>query len=152
MSGLLDALSWSGRETVFSLFVAFARDESTRLSLQPDVGSRPDTVRTYELEEPVDRQFGLSFVEYDLTYNDPPPDLELVIRGWLQAATAAGALLAWFAFEGSFHFDHLLTPDIADQVYAIATPDGEELALVDEHREGPDWVASLVAARRNLER
>lgn len=149
VSELLAALSWSGRDTMLSLFVAFRRDHPAHMP-PPDGGSRPDTVRTYELEDLDRRLPGLSVVEYDLTFNAPPPDLELVIRGWLQVAIAGGASLAWFAFEGSFDFEHLLTPDIADQVYAVATPKGEELALVDEQREGSDWVTSLAAARVNL--
>lgn len=148
MSKLLDALSWSGRDTMLSLFVAFPRDGSAHLAA-PVRASQPDAVRTYDLEDADDRLPSLSFVEYDLTYNDPPPDLELVVRGWLRAAISAEAPLAWFAFEGSFDFEHLLTPDVADQIYAVATRDDERLALVDELREGADWIASLDAARRN---
>ena len=148
MSKLLAALSWSGRDTMLSLFVAFPHDGSAHLAA-PVGASQPGAVRTYDLEDADDRLPSLSFVEYDLTYNAPPPDLELVVRGWLRAAISAGASLAWFAFEGSFDFEHLLTPDIADQIYAVATPDDESLALVDELREGADWVASLDAARRN---
>lgn len=148
MSKLLAALSWSGRDTMLSLFVAFPGDPTH--VLPPDRRSQPDAVRTYELEDLDGRLPGLSVVEYDLTFDAPPPDLEAVVRGWLQMAIAAGASLAWFAFEGSFDFEHLLTPDIADQIYAVATPEGEELALADDRREGPDWVRSLEAARGAL--
>lgn len=148
MTKLLAALSWSGRDAMLSLFVAFPRNGATHL-VAPDGVSQPGSVRTYDLEDSDERLPALSFVEFDLTYNDPPPDLDLVVHGWLQAAMSAGASLAWFAFEGSFDFEHLLTPDIADQIYAVATPDDEALALVDELREGPDWVALLDAVRRN---
>lgn len=148
MSRLLAALAWSGRDTMLSLFVAFPRDGSRRL-LQPNGVSTPRTVRIYEMENLDDRLPRLSFVEYDLTYDDPPSDLDLVVRGWLQAAVSAGASLAWFGFEGSFDLEHLLSPEVADQVYAVATAEGEELALDDERREGPDWPVSLGAARRS---
>lgn len=148
MNRLLAALAWSGRDTMLSLFVLFPRDEPTSLSRPVGVSS-PTTVRTYALEDLDARMPSVTCVEYDLTYSDPPPDLALVVRCWLQAAISAGALVAWFAFEGSFDFKHVLTPEIADQVYAVATPDGNQLALADEHREGPDWVASLEAVRRH---
>lgn len=84
----------------------------------------------------------------DLIYNEPPSHLAEVVTAWLPQALAAGAKLAWFAFEGSFDFEHVLTADIADQVYAVATREGVELALADEQREGATWPATLEAARR----
>lgn len=147
VSKLLAALSWSGRDLMLSLFVAFPHDRSAHLSV-PKGASQPGAVRTYDLEDPDGLLPNLSCVEYDLTYKDPPPDLELAVCGWLRAAMSAGASIAWFAFEGSFDFEHLLTPDVADQVYAVATPEGMTLALEDKQREGSDWAASLEAARR----
>jgi hypothetical protein len=132
---------------MLSLFVAFRPGESSTVQ-QPGSDSGPIAVRSYELEDPDDILRALEFVELDLIYNEPPLDLAEVITAWLQEALTSGAKLAWFAFEGSFDFEHILTADIADQVYAVATGDGVELALADEQREGAAWTATLEAVRR----
>jgi hypothetical protein len=147
MSQLLAALAWSGRGTMLSLFVAFPHGGPSSV-LRPDVTPLPSAVRFYELEHFNNSLPGLAWVEFDLVYEEPPSNLATIITAWLQAALAAGAHLAWFAFEGSFDFEHILTADIADQVFAIATSDGVELALADEHREGAAWVVALETARR----
>ncbi|WP_203656135.1 hypothetical protein [Demequina activiva] len=147
MSRLLSALAWSGRDTMLSLFVAFPRGGSSSLQ-PPESDSGPDALRFYELEDPENILPAFECVELDLIYNEPPLHLADVIAGWLQQALAAGAKLAWFAFEGSFDFEHVLTADIADQVYAVATRDGVELALADEQREGAAWPETLEAVRR----
>jgi len=38
--------------------------------------------------------------------------------------------VAWFAFEGSFNFFHLLTGDIANQVYAVMDSEGWAIVSV----------------------
>ena len=42
-----------------------------------------------------------------------------------------------------FHFDHLLTPDVADQVYGIADASGLATALDDAHRASDLWALEL---------
>ena len=42
------------------------------------------------------------------------------VSGALRRAIECGAVVAWFGFEGSFDFDHLLTEGISAQVYAFA--------------------------------
>lgn len=80
---------------------------------------------------------GRSCREYDLTYDVAPLDLEAVVRSWIASAMLAGADFAWFGFEGSFDFKHILTSDLADQVFAVGSPDATHLALDDDYREGP---------------
>lgn len=86
--------------------------------------------------------------ELDLLYDDVPEPLVDCVTSWLRAAVDAGAELAWFAFEGSFHFDHLLAPDLARQVFGIADPGEIALGIDDHYRNGPDWVAVIDRFRR----
>lgn len=48
--------------------------------------------------------------EYDLIYDEVPRDLDSILAARIAAAILAGADLAWFGFEGSFDFEHILTP------------------------------------------
>jgi hypothetical protein len=58
----------------------------------------------------------------------------------LRTIVAHGARVAWCMFEGMFHYDHLLTDDICDQVYAYHTQAlaAPRLAF-DETRAGAAW-------------
>ncbi|GAA4985222.1 hypothetical protein GCM10023334_115970 [Nonomuraea thailandensis] len=55
-------------------------------------------------------------------------------------------MVAWLGFEGSFHFDHLLTADGAHQIYGVCSGGGPpELALEDEERRGERWREAAAA-------
>ncbi len=86
--------------------------------------------------------------EYDLTWSEVPDDLEEVVTTCLAMAEADGAPVAWFGFEGSFHFDYLFHPEIADQVYAVFEGGSVRLALDDEVRASPEW-RELIGEVRN---
>ena len=74
-----------------------------------------------------------------------PADLESVITAWLGASIKAGAAVAWFAFEGSFDFGHILTADVASQVYAVGDERGYELALDADVRHSRGWARELAS-------
>lgn len=56
-------------------------------------------------------------------------------------------MVAWAAFEGSFSFDHLLTADIANQVYAVADTRGAAVAVDDQARASAAWADRVARAR-----
>jgi hypothetical protein len=62
----------------------------------------------------------------------------------------AGAELAWFGFEGSFNYEHLLTPDIARQIYAVVDSIGAATSLEDGSRDLPEWHERVGRARAQL--
>ena len=62
---------------------------------------------------------GLETYEYDLQFRDQPEDLPQVLTQVLNATSRTGCRVAWLAFEGSFHFDELLTDKVADQIYGV---------------------------------
>jgi hypothetical protein len=147
---LHEALTWSGSGAELIVFAAWPVPvppgiESTAVGSQP-----PTRVRTYELEAPDDALGGAVVHEIDLRYPQVPDDLEEVVRGWLTTLTGAGARVAWFGFEASFGFDHLLDDAVADQVYAVADASRVELALDDDRRTSPAWAHELASFRAVL--
>lgn len=78
-----------------------------------------------------------------------PADVDAVVRGWLEAALDAGALFAWCAFDASFDFRHILDPDAADSVYAVAIPGRIVLALDDDERRSTRWAQTLRELRQS---
>jgi hypothetical protein len=142
------ALSWSGFEVTLSLFVVWAGDKSELVP--PSTSTTPRLVRGYDLVDEGGLLDGRATSEFDLVFDSAPADLNQVVEAWLTTAIRAGGLLAWFGFEGSFSFEHLLTADVADQVYGIAAPDLIALATDDSHRMSDGWATELAAARRML--
>jgi hypothetical protein len=149
MSRLVDAISWSGRDVILSLFMAFPSGATLNV-LAPAAITEARSIRQYDLEDPDHHLSGHSCREYDLIYDDVPPDIESIIGSWIVAAIAAGADFAWFGFEGSFDLEHILTGDVADQLFAVGTKEGIELALEDEQREGPGWTSFITSTRDRL--
>lgn len=149
MSTLNGAIAWSGRDVTLSLFVAFP-DRATPLVPTPAQTPKARLIRRYDLEDLDHHLSGRSCSEYDLIYDEIPPDLESIVESWIAEALAAGADFAWFAFEGSFDFEHILTRDVASQLFGLGTSEGIELALDDDYREGPKWAALVGSARDRL--
>ncbi|WP_454854072.1 hypothetical protein [Promicromonospora soli] len=111
----------------------------------------PDEVRTYHLEDPERRLKDIECYEHDLIFERLPQDLEEIVSAWLEAVLEAGAKIAWFGFEGSFDFEHILTADVANQVFAAGTARRVEFALEDDRREGQAWIETLADLRRHLQ-
>lgn len=142
------AIAWSGTEVTVSAFVVFPGASIPPLELRHV--PRPVRVRTYELEDEARVLGGRDVVEYDLVWDAEPPELARVVRAVLVSAVEAGAVLAWCAFEGSCSFDHVLRPDIANQVYGVAAGDTVWLALDDERRHSEDWRRLLSELRERV--
>ncbi|WP_247046020.1 hypothetical protein [Arthrobacter rhizosphaerae] len=112
--------------------------------------TEPEAVRAYFLEDIDGLIHGRQCHEYDLIFDRVPSDLDSVLVSWIKSVIAAGAELAWFAFDGSFDFNHILTEDVARQVFAVGTNQGIELAVEDEYRRGSDWADRLSDVRDQL--
>jgi hypothetical protein len=148
VGSVLDALTWSGSGVELCLFVAAG--SGGRPSLDANRGGVSlRSVRTSELlREEIGG--GLRYFEVDIILNSIPDDLETYLNGLLTEALHGGAVAAWFAFEGSFHFDHLLTADIADQVFGVADASGVDVAVRDGRLRDPEWRLRVAAACSNL--
>lgn len=149
MTRLTDAIAWSGRDVTFSLFVAFP-SRTTQLVPAPAQIPAAQLIKHYDLEDVDHHLRGRSCCEYDLIYDEVPPDLESIVVSWISTALSAGADFAWFGFEGSFDFEHILTSDVANQLFAVGIPEGIQLAIDDQYREGPEWAALVGSMRDRL--
>lgn len=149
MQGLTDAVSWSGNGATLILFAAFP-DHVSPSYQQPMNTTQPKAIRTYVLEDPDDLLPGRRCQEYDLVFDRIPQDVEFIVTSWIEAVITAGGDFGWFAFEGSFNFNNILTEDVAQQIFAIGTSQGIELALEDHFRRGPDWATRLSQIREQL--
>lgn len=147
MARFAEAVAWTGTESTFNIFVVGDADAVT----VPEGLTQPDQVSVYPLEQDDEPDPAWSPCrEYDLAYDELPADAESVVRATLSGAVASGARLAWAAFEGSFSFDHLLTSDVATQVYGVADASGVQLALDDDVRASGVWAERLARARGSV--
>lgn len=146
MSSFEEAVSWSGRGVTLSMFAVFSADGPSA-ALEKTFGEVALDVRVYKLEDVDARLGGRECHEYDLALHSMPPDIESCLTAWTRAALDSGAEVAWFAFEGSFDFDHILTADVAGQVFAVGSGAGVELAIEDSIRTAPTWAARIVDVR-----
>jgi hypothetical protein len=148
MDRLRAALVWSGSYATLSMFVITSADETPELD--PNHVPAADLVRTYELEDEAGVLRGRSVYEYDLVWRKLPDDVTDIVEAWLTSALAHGVVMAWFGLEGSFDFGHLLSPDVASQVYAVADGEAVRIALDDEYRMSQDWARLLDELRGKL--
>lgn len=149
VSTIAQAIAWSGGSTiVLSLFVVW--DGAAEGTLELSVDPPPLTVKRYPMEEdePSARPERV-IVEYDLVYPMLPPSYGQIIGQCFDRVRAAGAYVAWFAFEGSFSFDRLLTGSCANQVYALCDSAGVAVAT-DETLNSPEWQQRVAQAGREL--
>ena len=59
--------------------------------------------------------------------------------------------MVWLGFEGSFHFDNLLTEAVAPQVYGVCAPGGEPVVATDlPTLATPDWRLVIAAGTGSL--
>lgn len=150
MTTLREAVSWSGTDVVLSLFVVWPIGGSGEI-VPPSAPAQPRLVRTYDLQDEGGVLRGRRTSEIDLVFDDVPEDLDRLVEAWLTSSIRSGGAVAWFAFEGSFDFGHILTADVADQVYGVACPDFIALATDDQRRISEAWTRQLAVARRALQ-
>jgi len=101
------------------------------------------------MERP-DESESSAVIEYDAIFASVPDRFAEYVAGCLSEAVNAGALVAWFAFEGSFHFDNLLTPEICSQVYGVGDRAGIALVTAADQLASVGWAQRVAVAREHL--
>jgi hypothetical protein len=154
VSSLKEALTWSGPAVVLLFTVGRAAS-----ALEEDafdlLGTRPDEVALFPVStEAWDRDAVV--LAYDLTFDEgrlDDPGLPGHLRECLRKAAAHAEGIAWLTFEGAFHFDHLFTDDIADQVYGYCVAGGEPVVVWDDGTLKSDrWKREIGDVRSALDR
>jgi hypothetical protein len=148
MNRLGAALCWSGSTATVSMFVVTT--QSAPPALDPAVFGESARVDIFELVDERGSLKGKRVYEYDVVWVELPLDLEARLRSGLDWALQLGASIAWYGFEGSFDFDYLLHPSVADQVYGVAAGEAVRLALDDATRLSTEWQELLGGLRRLL--
>jgi len=131
MSRIVDAIHWDGTTPMVSLFVVSSAQGATDFAgVWGD--QVPRRIKTYRL---VDDRPGANsplVYEHDFEFELLPADLKLHLESCLRVACERAGSVAWLAFEGSFHFDHLLTESVADQIYGVCASGDSPLVLLDD--------------------
>lgn len=143
MGTIADAIAWSGSEAVLSMFVV--SDSGALSDLALHLAPAPVAVRRYLLEDERSVLGGRTVWEYDFVFPGVPEDLDRILTCCLEGARAAGALVAWFGFEGSFDYALLLSSEVASQVYAVSDSTGVSIAS-DDTLSSDEWKARVVQA------
>ncbi|MEU6229094.1 hypothetical protein [Streptomyces sp. NPDC047042] len=94
-------------------------------------GLTPDKVRPCMLQEQPAAIASHGLMSYDLTFHDTSLALSTYTCEALRRLCADGRAVAWAGFEGSFHYDHLLTEDIASSVYGYCASGAEPVVAWD---------------------
>jgi hypothetical protein len=141
------ALTWSGSQATLSLFLVAKSKPDLKLSWD---STQPIQVRSYDLEDLAGTLKGRQVFEYDAVFELVPTNLDRYLLSCLEEAMYKGAELAWYGFEGSFDYDHLLAPDIATQIYALADAAGAAIAVEDQVLNSDAWRERVAAARGRL--
>lgn len=148
MPTLDEMVAWSGSGAVLSLFVV-VQSTAEHQPTMCAAGYVPNDVAQYEMESDGGTA-GLRIFEHDAHFDAVPANLSAYLAACLEEALDCGALVAWFGFEGSFHFDHLLTPDIAEQVYGVADSSGIGLVTDAAQLTDDGWARRVATAKERL--
>lgn len=143
MASIEKALTWSGSGAELLLFAVFA--EPPPPDLFTEVTSTEVVVRRYALDDEGGVLTGRTLFEFDFVLKSVPRSLGEMLVGLLGRARGAGAVVAWFGFEGSFDFNHVLTGDVAHLAYALTDSEGTSVAT-DADLDSPMWRARVVRA------
>ncbi|KRD22886.1 MULTISPECIES: hypothetical protein [unclassified Streptomyces] len=146
-----DLLCWRGPVSV-NVFVLGSGNTPLSEEAFHLVGMVPDALLPFPLlgqPEAVER---LGLVSYDIDFDDVSLDLRAYTRAVLQRVCADTRSVAWAAFEGSFHYDELLTDRVAHQVYGYCTTGVEPVVEWDTAAlRGEDWRRRIADARAALD-
>lgn len=138
MSLVREALHWDGFSPRVSLF-SVSRS-ATEIDFSEVWEDRPRQVELYRLVDDSDPGRVRVVYEYDFDFDTLPVNLKPQLEACMSVACQNPGSVAWLAFEGSFHFDHLLTDDVADQVYGLCAHGDVPLVVIEDE---PEWRALL---------
>ncbi|MFF3420601.1 hypothetical protein ACFYW9_38990 [Streptomyces sp. NPDC002698] len=94
----------------------------------------------------------LGLVSYDIDFDDVSLDLREYTRAVLRRVCADTQTVAWAAFEGAFHYDELLTDQVAHQVYGYCTTYTEPVVEWDTVAlRGEEWRYRVAEARATVD-
>ncbi|MEU0008003.1 hypothetical protein ABZ079_27985 [Streptomyces sp. NPDC006314] len=130
MNEVQESLCFAGPATV-TMFVIGAGNEPLPPETFHLAGPVPDEVRPFMPQEQPAEIAALGLVSYDLIFHDTSLALSTYTCEALRRLCADGRAVAWAGFEGSFHYDHLLTEDIASSVYGYCASGAEPVVAWD---------------------
>jgi hypothetical protein len=133
MSRVREALHWDGFSPRVSLFLVSRSD--TEIDFLQAWQDRPRQVELYRLVDDSDPGRIRVVHEYDFDFDTLPVNLTSQLEACMSTACRNPGSVAWLAFEGSFNFDHLLTDDVADQVYGLCAHGDVPLVVVEDEPE-----------------
>lgn len=150
MSKVGDGVAWMGTDVMLSMFVVLPHGRRMSMPRAADTTPPPFVHPAYPLEDELGLLDGHDVVEFDFVFDTLPNDFAGFLERRLMEAVAAGAVVAWFAFEGTFRFDYLLVDQLAPHIYAVADRNGVELAIEDDVLISERWRDRIRAARACL--
>jgi hypothetical protein len=151
MSSVLESLARSGPGVEVSLFM-IGRWSYFPNPRPADGVTKPSRVEHRELQSSDELMAGWHAYELELHFNYPPIELLRVATTLLLSAIEIGSTAAWLGYEGSFSFDHILTPDVARRIYGVGNSNGAlHMSLDASVLNGPLWAALFDATRQHLD-
>ncbi|MFF0050351.1 hypothetical protein [Streptomyces sp. NPDC005498] len=132
-----DLLCWRGPVSV-NVFVIGAGNTPLPEEAFHLAGMVPDAFLPFPLLEQPEAIERLGPVSYDMDFDDTSLDLREYMGAVLRYVCADTRAVAWAAFEGAFHYDELLTDQVAHQVYGYCTTGTEPVAEALHHAIEPD--------------
>jgi hypothetical protein len=154
MSRVIDAICWGGVCCTLDMYVVFQNKSNDWYAAKKFCldSIRPiNYVKPFELEDEIGVINGKYLFLYEIKLAVVPDKLDGYLRWCLVCASKNGADCCWFGFDGSFDFEHFLTKDIADQVYAICGNDGNpKIALDDDILLSGEWRETISKVRGDI--
>ncbi|MGW1022177.1 hypothetical protein ACWD4J_00460 [Streptomyces sp. NPDC002577] len=123
-------LCWRGPASV-NVFVVGAGNTPLPEEAFHLAGLVPDAVLPFPLMDQPEAIERLGLVSYDLDFDDTSLDLQEYTQAALRRVCEDTRAVAWAAFEASFHYDELLTDQVAHEIYGYCVTGAEPVAEWD---------------------
>lgn len=152
MSRVVEAICWDGVYVTLGMYTVFRQEpDSAALQFCFDAIKPIKPVKPFRLDDELQILGGRPVIHYEIRLANVPEHLEQYLGFCLRNAFESGANCSWFGFEGSFDFEHILTTDIADQIYGICGTSGDlKIALEDSVLLSDEWRETVSSIRKEL--
>jgi hypothetical protein len=145
-----DAICWDGVYATLGMYVVY-NDPSRNGALSFESGdiSPVKAVKPFVLEDEAQILGGRTLVYYEVKLRAIPTDLQNYLQFCIRQAFQRRAVFLWFAFDGAFDFDHILTDDVANQIYCVVGPDEVFMAALNDSLLLSDEWKSIISSKRS---
>lgn len=152
MSIVEEAVCWDGCYAEVLLYGMFSGNyKENSIDFDMDAIRPLKKVKPYNLIDEIGVINGNRLDLFSIRLKSYPEKIDKYLNFLFNQLYEVGALASWTMFDGAFHYEYLLTSDVADQIYGFQINGHETmLALEDNIIKSTQWSSEILNFRCKL--